>query len=105
MNIQISTQILSGNLGEGWADNNQAAQALANFTAAQWKRDLSALTAAGHLVEIDIDVQRNTTGCGRDVSVECDDYELMIEARDQLTDEAVIWVNFCRSSEAQALNA
>ncbi len=105
--IIIQAQILDGNLGDGWADNNKAARALADFTRAQWEADTAEFMAAGHDVEIDIDVQR-ATGCGREVSVmvsgsddEASELEQAVEAA--LTPENTIWERFCASDEAEEL--
>ena len=101
--ITIHAQILDGNLGEGWTDNYAAAQALADFTREKWEADLADLAEAGHEINIDIDVQRNASGCSRAVEVWCDDAELQRQAEAALTDETRIWDLFCQSEEARAL--
>lgn len=104
--IQISTQILAGNLGDGWADQNGAADALADYTRSIWADDVAEFIAAGHDVEIDIDVQHNTEGSSRDFSVDISgpmtdgDFDLMERVERSLTDEATIWERFCESDEA-----
>ena len=45
MTITLYTQILSGNLGDGWTDNNEAADALADYTERTWRADLAELLA------------------------------------------------------------
>ena len=107
MNILITTQILDGNLGDGWADNWEAACGLAEYTERQWLTDLASYVIAGHTVEIEIDTQRNTSGCSRDVSVfvdgtdpeSGDDTER--EILSVLTDEKRIWEKYCASPEAE----
>jgi hypothetical protein len=105
MNVTISTQILSGNLGDGWDDQNNAADSLAEYTKKVWSEDLKPIFDK-HAIDIDIDVQHNTSGSSRDVSVDVDgatddevengdDYELMRQVRDLLTDEQTVWINFC----------
>ena len=106
MNINISTQILSGNLGDGWTDQNDTADALAAYTRSVWLGDLASVEADGHNVQIYIDVQHNTEGCGRDVSIDIDGddtYDMMCRVRDLLTDENAIWESFCNSEAAEAL--
>lgn len=101
--ISIRAQILDENLGDGWDDNYAAAQALANFTRETWENDTEKLSTSGHDVEIEIDVQRNTSGSSRSVEVWCDDPELQRQAESALTDETRIWDLFCQSEEARAL--
>lgn len=105
--ITIQAQILDGNLGEGWVDNNQAANALAEFTETVWNKDLAEFVEAGHEVEIEIDVQR-ASGCSREVSVLIDDcdgdaIELEQAVEAALTSENTIWGQFCASDEAEEL--
>ena len=101
--ITIRAQILDGNLGDGWRDNYRAAQALSDFTRETWEDDVSELEEAGHDVEIEIDVERNTSGSSRAVEVWCDDPEIQQKAESALTDECRIWDLFCRSEEAKSL--
>lgn len=109
LNINISYQVLAGNLGDGWADQNVAADALAEFTRARWTADLADFKAAGHSIEIVIDVAHNTVGCGRDLRVvvinEYGDYDIALEAEVilALTSTDVMWELFCGSPEAEAL--
>lgn len=107
MKITITSQILSGNLGDGWNDENEAARALADYTEAAWMSDLARFIEAGHEVEISIDVQRNTSGVSRRLSVDVDplseeSYELVQQVEGALTDEGVLWERFCSSPEAAA---
>lgn len=101
--ITIRTQILDGNLGEGWNDNFQAAEALADFTRAIWEEDTKGLREAGHEIEIEIEVRRNTTGYIGEIQVDCDDYELSRAAECAITPESYIWDKFCSSEEAEGL--
>ena len=101
--ITIRAQILDGNLGDGWRDNYRAAQVLSDFTRETWKGDVSELKESGHDVEIEIDVERNTSGSSRAVEVWCDDPEIQQKAESALTDEGRIWDLFCRSEEAKSL--
>jgi hypothetical protein len=112
--ITINTQVLSGNLGDGWNYINEAAQALADFTESTWRNDLAELEAEGHEVKIEIDVQRNTSGWSRDLAVsvvmvnmtadEVDaEYELQKRAEVLLTNESTIWDRFCSSDKAATL--
>lgn len=111
MKITISTQILSGNLGYGWNDNNDAADALGEMTEQVWLADLSEVIDEGHEIEFDIDVCHNTSGCSRDVSVDVDgdDWDaesaMIDRVRGALTEEDAIWSRFCDSDEAADLVA
>lgn len=102
-NIHISTTILAGNLGDGWADNNAAAHALGEMTKATWRRDLREFTAAGHAVTIRVDVRENAEGSGPETVVDCDDYDIEIAVRRALTDAGVIWERFCDAAPAELL--
>lgn len=101
MKITVHAHILSGNLGEGWSDVNEAAQALADYSELVWRDDLSDFVKAGHSIEFNINVQRNTGGVPRPLSVEVigESLELTrdtsVEAVRALTDENVIWARFC----------
>ena len=97
--ITIRAQILAGNMGglEGHSE------ALADFTRETWAADLADLAEAGHDVSIDIEIQRNASGCSRAVEVWCEDPDLLHRAESVLTDETRIWELFCRSEEARDL--
>jgi hypothetical protein len=105
--ITITTQILDGNLGDGWSDNYEAAEGLADFTKSIWLNDLKEFADAGHEITIDIDVQRNTSGCSRDMSVTVEDldfeaaYDLEQQVTNSMTSENRIWEQFCSSEEAE----
>ncbi len=109
--ITVSTQILSGNLGDGWNDQNDAAYALAEYTEKTWKTDLSEFVAQGYELEFDIDVERNTSGCSRSMSVDVydsemdasDAYELERKIENALTDENRIWEKFCNEDLTEEL--
>ena len=62
MKIYVNTQILSGNLGDGWNDENEAADALGEYTEKTWMADLAPVIAEGHTVEISIDVTSINSG-------------------------------------------
>lgn len=105
--ITITTQILAGNLGDGWADNYAAAKALARFTEKTWRDDLADLVGAGHEVVVDIDVER-ASGSSRDMEVNVDkaddfdaEYDLEKKAESMLTDESRMWDLFCGSEDAE----
>lgn len=105
--ITITTQILSGNLGDGWSDNFEAAKGLAEFTEKTWREDLVELETAGHEIVVDIDVER-ASGCSRDMSVNVDGeddfdtaYALEQKVERMLTDESRMWDLFCGSEAAE----
>lgn len=94
--ITVNAQILAGNLGDGWNDNHQAAQALADYTRTVWTADL-----AGYNVEINIDVQSGE-GSARRLSVVAPSDDLVQQIEDALTDEGAIWERFYTSPQAAA---
>ena len=108
--ITVSTKILDGNLGDGWTDNYEAALALADLMRVTWTSDLSEFIEAGHTVEIEIDVERNSSGCdcSRSLFVSISDaknddevYQLELYATDSLTSEDEIWDDFCANPPAK----
>lgn len=109
--ITVSTQILDGNLGDGWNDNFDTANALSDYTEKTWTEDLSDFAAQGFEIKIEIDVERNTSGCSRDmfVSVDSDDtdhddiYDLERKIENSLTDEGTIWNKFCNEDLPEGL--
>lgn len=98
--IIINTQILDGNLGDGWSDNYAAACALAEYARKTWMADLGEFIEAGHKVSINIDVKRNTSGASRSMTVNCYDG---LDDDLYLTTENVIWEDFCNSDAAADL--
>jgi hypothetical protein len=104
--ITIGAQVLDGNLGDYWNNDYETAKALANYTENVWRNDLVEFVSAGHDVEINIDVQKNTTGVSRGIIVDTDitdmgeAYELLERVNLALTDENRIWEMFCASDEA-----
>jgi hypothetical protein len=110
--ITVSTKIIDGNLGDGWTNNYDAALALADLMRETWTSDLSEFTEAGHTVEIEIDVERNTSGCdcSRSVFVSIRDaengdetYRLELYATESLTSENEIWDDFCANPPAEVV--
>ncbi len=109
--IKINRTILDGNLGEGWKCQAAAANAFAEVLEAQWEKDLAALTAEGHEIEVTVDVASNTSGDSgiTSINVEGCDYDTAFEIRQrvkyELSDENRVWERFCNSPEAEALAA
>lgn len=108
--IRVTAEILAGNLGDGWNDQNAAAHALGQYTHDVWRADLQQLADAGHDVAVIILIRENTSGAHRPVQVECyDDGEidgpLERHVEDSLTDEQVIWDRWYQSAEAAKLAA
>lgn len=108
-NITVTTQIFSGNLGDDWNDEMEAAKALSAFTKKQWMSELSEFIEAGHTVEIDIDVQRASGYC-RSMEIFVDGINDSLEEsvlkkffKAALTDMGEIWEEFCNSEEAKTL--
>ena len=107
--ITVTSKILGGNLGEEWLGNYDAVLALANFMRETWASDLSEYTEAGHTVAIDIEVEREASGCdcGKTVFVTISDakdndetYRLELYATESLTSEDEIVEDFCASYPA-----
>jgi hypothetical protein len=103
--IRIRSTINDGNLGEGWSDNSAAAYALAEYTEMVWIRDCASLEAAGREIDIQIDVQTNTSGgeSGTRVDVFGGDDVSESDVENLLTAESDIWVAFCESDDAADL--
>ena len=110
MKIQINDEILTGNLGDGWASQEDAAHALADYQDRTWREELAAVEADGHEIEIGIDVER-ADGCSREWSVvvdpdlysddECDvALDLEQRVRALLTDPQRLWEQWCQSDES-----
>jgi hypothetical protein len=74
MKITITDQILSGNMGDGWADQNDAAEGYAEYLTEKYRAEVLE-TYPDAEIEIDIDTGRNTSGCSRDVDVDVDPYD------------------------------
>jgi hypothetical protein len=104
MKITIEQKILSGNLGDGWADQNEAANGLAKYTANRFREYLEKYYG-DYSVEINVSAVRNTSGCGGDVrvSVEPDDeksadnaFDLLQNLETELLDVSDrAWTDFC----------
>ena len=104
MNITITDQILSGNLGDGWNNQNEAAEALAEYQETIWENDLSELVTEGRDITINISTQKNTSGYCRDLEIYVeidndDDFNISLEIEKRvegmLTDSNEIWQSFC----------
>ena len=100
--ITIINTINDGNLGDGWRDNSEAAEALALFQEKMWLADIRE-AGIKNPVNFEIDVNYNTTGVRPPVSVLCESDSLAEAVEECLTDEQRIWDIFCCSDEAEAL--
>ncbi len=106
MQITIDSQILSGNLGDGWIDNNAAAIELAAFSENLWRAELQDTYGKETNVNINIDVLHNTEGASKDMSVsiadlpEGEEYDIEQDIR-CLLDEERTWGKFLSSKEAE----
>lgn len=105
--ITVRDTILDGNLGDGWNDAYAAACALKDYQSSIWTEDLQKFKDAGHKINIDITVSRNTTGYTADTNVDIDDnddeegeYDLIQSVQGALTDSNTIWERFCESDAA-----
>ena len=112
LKITIYATILDGNLGDGWRDNYETAQALGAFTADTWQDDLSAFEAL-YEIKIDIKIVPNTSGYSNPVAVHIDNdslasselCDITAEIENALTHEDIIWDMFCGSDIAAELSA
>ena len=97
--ITITATILDGNLGDGFESQTDAAYKLANFMEAEWRSELEEYTE--YEVNVDVDVQENTSGCCSDMEiiVEDDDgnrdIDLESEIEQNISTENELWESFC----------
>ena len=96
----VRARVLSGNLGDGWRDNNEAAHALAAFMKNAWMSGLAELIDDGAKISINVDVAENTGGYADGMFV---DGPLEEEVESLLTDSQQLWEEFCDSAEAEEL--
>jgi hypothetical protein len=100
MKIIVQEKILSGNLGDGWKDNYEAACRLKELTEEVYTEDLSEFARAGFEIELDIEVERATGYVGdRQIWVkpmEDDAAETLQDVEYKLTSKSEIWERFCR---------
>lgn len=100
--INITETILAGNLGEGWADQNEAASIYAEFLAS--KHNKTAERAfPGADIYVDVRVQYNATGSTPNAIVTGDADSLeMARLEDMLASDSA-WNEFLDSDAARAL--
>jgi hypothetical protein len=105
--ITITHTVLDGNLGDGWRDVSEVADALADYISNVWEKDLAEFSEQGHTVEVDISVQYNTSGYGGSTLISIDDDEAVSEREieNALTPMTIIWDQFCASQQATELSA
>ena len=98
MKITVSDQILSGNLGDGWADEREAAKGLAKYYEEKLEAFVKSEYPEAEII-IDIEVQF-ASGCTRGLSVDVtdseDDYEITNRLEDLLPRiEEKLWKSWC----------
>lgn len=104
-NITISAKIWDGNLGDGWIDNADTADALADYMTATWENDLKSFVESGHEITVDIAVQYNTVGYNRAFQIYIDgDDVTKREVELSLTPDSTLWDRFCKSAEFKHLH-
>jgi len=99
MNIRINNQILADNLGDGWKDNNHAADILAEFTKKRY-REIIENEYPGAEINIEIDVAYNTGGCSRTTTACCTPPDYNTEEEIEMTLDGWgddIWLEFCET--------
>ena len=93
MKITVRDQILTGNIGDGWADTYAAAKGWAKYYGAKLTEFINNEYPAAE-IEIDIEVER-ATGYSRGMSVEVvdsgDDYGVTNRLEDILLRVADVW--------------
>lgn len=105
--ITITHTIADGNLGDGWRNVAEVADAFADYIRNVWASDLAVFADHGHIVDIDISVQYSTSGVGGSTLISVDDDEVVSERKveDSLTPISIIWDEFCASEQATELSA
>jgi hypothetical protein len=99
MTIYINDTILAGNMGDGWNDQNAAADAYADFLT-------DAYRAAAHrrfpdqTIEVDVTVQYNTEGWRANVSVMSDDDAAETGEFERDLTDGEYWSQWCESEDA-----
>ncbi|WP_252178332.1 hypothetical protein [Endozoicomonas sp. 4G] len=100
--INITGTILSGNLGEGWSDQDEAAEAYAEFLSARY-RAAAESSFPGAEISVEIEVEYNTEGCSPDAIATGDAGTLeMARLEDMLTNDGA-WNEFLDSDAAREL--
>lgn len=103
--ITITETILDGDLGDGWRNNAETADALAEYTRATWEKDLESYAAQGHTVVINISVQYSTSGYSGPLTIDVDEEKISeSEIERCLTPGNTIWEEFCKSEDARDLS-
>lgn len=103
--ILVSANVLDGNLGDGWIDNADTADALADYMTATWENDLKSYLESGHEVTVEISVQYRTTGYNGTPQIYIDGDDVTeTEVELSLTPDSVLWDRFCRSAEYKHLH-
>lgn len=96
--ISIRAIINDGNMGDGWADNYEAACAYAEFMESEFRQAIEDIAPDAD-IEIDVDVNRNASGWTPEPSVICDDAELEIRVQHRI-DGLRTWEEWVDSAEA-----
>lgn len=94
--VSIRAVINDGNMGHGWADNYEAACAYAEFMESEFRR---AIEDIAQDTEIDVDVNRNTSGWTPEPRVICDDVETEIRVQNRI-DGLRTWEKWLDSADA-----
>ena len=100
--INITETLLSGNLGEGWGNPDEAADAYAEFLGAKY-RETAERMFPGATISVDIDVQYNATGSVPNAIVTGDAGSLMMAGLEDLLANDGAWNEFLDSDAAREL--
>lgn len=107
MKIRVDVNVLAGNMGDGWADQHDAAVGYGEFLKPRIEADcLSAYPDADVIVTIEVGRE---SGCSRETSVTIDgmddpdnEYDAVRKLEETISDtENQAWDDFCCSPEAE----
>src|SRR4051812_1712198 len=109
MRIEISDTVLSGNLGDGWADENEAADAYAEHLETFYRDAAIEWFGPEAKIYVTVEARHNTSGATAGVSafVYADDGEIHEKSGPfeyyLSQEEKNEWPQWCDSEEAEAL--
>lgn len=106
MNVRIETQILSGNVGDDWFDERDAARAFADFLEVELRDEARNLFGDDAAIEVQVDMQHGAGGAGRPLSVIAHDEDGLTfpDYQDYLADrQHEAWSKWLETEGAAAL--
>ena len=101
MDITISGKILSGNMGDGWTNQNDAADGYAEYVTQRIRAEVQPMYPDA-TINVDFSAHYNTSGCSGGISVDVDGddpdvaYDVMRDLEDYLLHyRNEIWNDWC----------